>query len=94
MTRHVAPEFVDGILEKARPDAAAAAPAGQLPDALTEQEMKVLELIVAGCSNKKIAAELVITVGTAKWHVHNIYEKLGVNGRSQAIARAYDLQLV
>jgi len=51
----------------------------------------VLHLIVEGKSNQEIAGELVISVGTAKWHVHNILQKLGVNNRPQAIARAHEL---
>jgi LuxR family maltose regulon positive regulatory protein len=62
-----------------------------LPDPLSEQERRVLTLIVAGKSNAEIAAELVITVGTAKWHVHNILQKLGASNRPQAIARAREL---
>jgi len=66
-------------------------PLDQLIDPLSEQEVRVLGLIVAGKTNREIADELVISVGTAKWHVHNILQKLGVNNRSQAIARAREL---
>ena len=62
-------------------------------DPLTEQELRILHLIVAGKSNREIAEELVISVGTAKWHVHNILQKLGVGNRPQAIARARELGL-
>jgi len=86
--RATAPAFVDEIL-KDHP----ASPLGALPDPLSEQELRVLNLIVAGKSNQEIAAELVISVGTAKWHVHNILQKLGVNNRPQAIARARELEL-
>lgn len=63
------------------------------PDTLSEQEMRVLLLVVAGKSNYEIATELVITPGTAKWHVHNILQKLGVNSRPKAIALARELGL-
>jgi LuxR family maltose regulon positive regulatory protein len=63
----------------------------QLSSPLSEQEVRVLTLIVAGKSNKEIAEELVISLGTAKWHVHNVLQKLGVNNRPQAIARAREL---
>jgi len=49
----------------------------QLLDPLSEQEIRVLKLIVAGKSNQQIADELDISVGTAKWYVHNILQKLG-----------------
>ncbi len=66
-------------------------PLSTLPEPLSEQEMRVLTLIVAGKSNQEIADALVITAGTAKWHVHNILQKLGVSNRPQAIARAREL---
>ncbi len=65
-----------------------------LIEPLSERELEVLQLLVAGHSNSDIAAELVITVGTAKWHLHNIYQKLDVASRAQAIARAHALDLV
>ena len=64
-----------------------------LVEPLSEQELKVLSLLSAGLSNQEIAAELVIGLGTVKWHAHNLYGKLGVNSRTQAIARMQELQL-
>jgi LuxR family maltose regulon positive regulatory protein len=87
-TRSAAPAFVDSILEATRPEAE---PSTKLPDPLSEQERRVLRLIVEGKSNQDIAAELVISPGTAKWHVHNILQKLGVNNRAQAIVCAREL---
>jgi LuxR family maltose regulon positive regulatory protein len=69
-------------------------PAGDLLDPLTEREMEVLRLICAGYSNPEIADELVITVNTVKKHAGNVYGKLGVRSRTQAVARARDLGLV
>jgi LuxR family maltose regulon positive regulatory protein len=54
----------------------------------------VLELLAQGLSNREIAERLFITVGTVKTHVHNIYGKLGVRGRTQAAARARELGLL
>jgi LuxR family maltose regulon positive regulatory protein len=88
--RGEAPAYVDGLLAALTP-AAPAAPLADLPEPLSEQELRVLSLIVAGKSNREIAEELVITVGTAKWHVHNVLQKLGVGSRPQAIARAREL---
>ena len=90
--RSAAPEFVDLLLGQNQPEGESrSAPIEQLPDPLSEQEIRVLKLIVAGKSNQQIADELVITVGTAKWHVHNVLRKLGVGNRPQAIARAREL---
>ncbi|MAT42839.1 MAG: hypothetical protein CL609_10885 [Anaerolineaceae bacterium] len=55
---------------------------------LTPREMEVLELIATGASNQKIADELVVTVRTVKKHTSNIYGKLGVESRTQAVAYA------
>jgi LuxR family maltose regulon positive regulatory protein len=65
-----------------------------LLEPLSEQELTVLQLIAAGCSNQAIAEQLVITVGTAKWHVHNLYGKLGISGRLAAVACARELGLL
>jgi len=88
--RGEAPAYVAGLLAALTPGAPAA-PLADLPEPLSEQELRVLRLIVAGKSNREIAEELVITVGTAKWHVHNVLQKLGVGSRPQAIARAREL---
>jgi LuxR family maltose regulon positive regulatory protein len=90
--RYAAPELVDSILNVIpAPAESRSALLDRLPDPLSEQEIRVLKLIVAGKSNAEIAAELVISVGTAKWHVHNVLQKLGVGNRPQAIARAREL---
>ena len=61
---------------------------------LTERELEVLELIVAGCSNAAIAEKLYITVGTVKTHVRNILNKLCADDRTQAAVRALRAGLV
>lgn len=55
---------------------------------LTERELEVLELIVAGRSNAEIAEKLYITVGTVKTHVRSILNKLCADDRTQAAVRA------
>lgn len=55
---------------------------------LTERELEVLKLIVAGQSNKEIGAALSITEGTVKVHVNNLLGKLGVSDRTQAVTEA------
>lgn len=59
-----------------------------LVEALSEREMEVLRLVAAGRSNRQIAEQLVLSLGTVKSHVHNIYGKLGVGNRTQAVAKA------
>ncbi len=61
---------------------------------LTEQEMRVLRLIANGLSNREIAPRLAITGETVKFHIKNIYRKLEVNNRVQALQRARAFQLL
>lgn len=61
---------------------------------LSERELEVLALIAAGHSNKGIASELVIAIGTVKRHTVNIFNKLDVKNRTEAVAKARDLGLL
>ncbi len=61
---------------------------------LTDRELEVLELIVAGCSNAEISDKLYITVGTVKTHVCHILNKLCADDRTQAAVRALRAGLV
>ncbi len=65
-----------------------------LLDALSEREHTVLLLIAEGLSNQEIARALVVTVSTVKTHLNNIYAKLHVHTRLQAVTRAYELGLL
>jgi LuxR family maltose regulon positive regulatory protein len=65
-----------------------------LIEPLSERELEILGLIAAGMSNQQIADELIISVGTVKWHLNNIYGKLGVRRRTQAVAHARALRLL
>lgn len=62
--------------------------------ALTPREKEILSLMAQGMSNKQIAHHLYIGIGTAKWHINNIYGKLHVKRRSQAVAQARKLGLL
>jgi LuxR family maltose regulon positive regulatory protein len=53
-----------------------------------------LRLLAQGCSNQAIADELVIAVSTVKKHINNIFGKLGVANRTQAINRARELDIL
>ena len=61
---------------------------------LTPREQEVLCLLAGGLSNREIAEKLVFSLGTVKWYVNQIYSKLGVGSRTQAIVRANELQLL
>ena len=66
----------------------------ELVDPLTERELEVLSLLAEGLSNREAAERLFLSVGTIKRHTHNIYGKLGVNSRTQAIVRGQGLGLL
>ncbi len=57
---------------------------------LTSREFEVLALLNDGLSNKSISEKLFISVGTTKWHLNNIYGKLGVGRRTEALTFARD----
>jgi len=65
-----------------------------LVEPLSERELEVLRLIADGFSNAEIAGRLIIAQGTVKRHINNIYGKLEVQSRTQAVARARELGLV
>lgn len=55
---------------------------------LTKKEQKILAAAESGLSNKELAAQLFVSEGTVKWHLHNIYNKLDAKNRSDALAKA------
>jgi len=99
-SRGIAPQYVGGLLaafEAPAPAGAGIVPAPRpsaLVEPLSERELEVLRLIAAGLSNQEIADKLVISIRTVKKHVQNIHGKLDVRSRTQAIARARELNLL
>lgn len=64
-----------------------------LIEPLSERELEILRLIITGHTNQAIADQLIVALSTVKWHINNIYSKLGVRTRSQAIAEARRLEI-
>jgi LuxR family transcriptional regulator, maltose regulon positive regulatory protein len=71
-----------------------ASPEAVLPEPPSERELEVLTLVAAGKSNRRIAEELFVSVGTVKTHINNLYRKLDAHSRTQAVARARELKLL
>jgi LuxR family transcriptional regulator, maltose regulon positive regulatory protein len=65
-----------------------------LSEPLSEREIEVLRLIAAGMTNKEIAEQLYLAVGTVKKHSFTIYQKLDVKNRLQAVQKSKDLRLI
>jgi LuxR family maltose regulon positive regulatory protein len=65
-----------------------------LVDPLSQRELELLRLVAAGRTNQEIAEELFLAIGTVKKHLNNIFGKLEVQSRTQAIARARELNLL
>lgn len=97
--RGMAPDYVAMLLAtfdgQHEPGTVPAIPAhSALIEPLTEREIEVLHLLNDGASNSDIARRLVVSVNTVKRHVYNICSKLGVQSRTQALARARTLHLI
>jgi LuxR family transcriptional regulator, maltose regulon positive regulatory protein len=97
LAENVPPGYLARLLASF-PQAAAPHPAGRavpgLVEPLSERELEVLQLLAAGRSNQQIAEELVVALDTVKKHVSHILDKLGAANRTQAVARARELQLL
>ena len=66
----------------------------QALEALTAKERKLLTFVAMGLSNKDLAERLSVSTNTVKWHLRNIFEKLQINNRMQAVAVARQMGLV
>jgi len=94
-SRDVMSDYVATLLAAFGTDLAFPAPAERaLPEPLTHREQEILELVAAGLTNHEIADKLVISPQTVKKHTGNIYDKLGVRSRTEAAARARELDLL
>ena len=94
-SRNVMPDYVDTLLDAFGDDTALPdQDGGALPEPLTPREQEILELVAAGLTNREIADTLVISPETVKKHTGTIYGKLGVGNRTEAAARARELDLL
>jgi NarL family two-component system response regulator LiaR len=83
----LSPEAAQVLIQKVNEPA----PPGQ---DMTDREREILSLMVEGLSNNEIAERLIVSPSTVKFHVSNILSKLGVDGRTEAVALAVKYHLV
>jgi LuxR family maltose regulon positive regulatory protein len=95
LTRGIAADYARRLLaafpasEPQKTDSTTAQVAGSdLIEPLTDRELEILELIAEGLTNPEIATKLFLSLHTVKTHTHNIYGKLGVHNRTQAVTKA------
>ena len=93
-TRGTATRYIDKILQTLKETDTQSEASEALIEPLSERELEILQLIGEGLSNQQISEKLFLTVGTVKWHINNIYGKLGVRRRTQALARARELKVL
>ena len=63
-------------------------------DVLTERQQEIVQLLVRGLSNREMAQELQISERTVKYHLGAVFDRLGANNRTEAVAAAMDMGLV
>ncbi len=91
-------DTIDRILAAYEPEAMGGSKAARsiagTPETLSKRELDVLRLLAQGCPDKKIAQMLVIAPETVHKHLKNIYGKLDVHNRTEAVLRAHELELI
>jgi LuxR family maltose regulon positive regulatory protein len=95
--QNVLPNYVRKLLAAFAADEAGPSPAPEqsgLVEPLSERELEVLGLMSEGLTNPDIAKRLVISLSTVKTHLNNIYGKLSVRNRAEAVLRAKELGLL
>ena len=91
------PSYLTSLMRETgvRPETASAqSAAADLPEQLTTREIEILRLVAAGMRNQEIADHLFISLSTVKRHIANAYGKLDVRHRTEAVARANELNLL
>jgi len=64
------------------------------PEELSERELQILEKLATGCSYNAIGREIFLSTDGVRYHIRNIYQKLQVHSRSEAIAKGISRKLI
>lgn len=88
LQKGIYPEFCNTLLDNFHSQTEKTSSNCGLVEPISEREMDVLLLIEQGCSNKEIAQELLLSLSTIKSHARNIFSKLGVKSRTEAVSKA------
>ncbi len=83
--QYVSPSLAVAILQKRRAESSLTGSQKTVIQSLTDREREILELLAQGLSNKAIAARLYLSVRTVEGHLANIYSRLGVHSRTEAM---------
>jgi LuxR family maltose regulon positive regulatory protein len=86
--------YAQRLIAAARPTENAGAKVTSPNASLSERESEVLQLMAQAMTNKKIARTLGVSPETVKWHIKNLFAKLGVAGRVEAIAKWRDMNIL
>lgn len=96
--RNIAADYAIKLLNlidtDTQPDVPEHSPSSLLVDPLSDRELEVLHLMAQDLSYKEIANQIVVSLNTVRTHVKNIYSKLMVHKRSEAVAKARELNLL
>jgi LuxR family transcriptional regulator, maltose regulon positive regulatory protein len=108
VTQGTRPRYTAMLLEAIETQLVAMAPVASTPEAaeqppgtiraladpLSQRELQILTLICKGLSNQEIGQQIFLSLSTVKWHNQNIFDKLDVQRRTEAVARARELNLL
>jgi len=97
VANNISPGYANRLLGEFEPRLKDGIPSKKLPafiEPLSDRELEVLVLIAEGLSNQEVAQQLFISLRTVKWHTTNIYQKLNVKNRTQAVNKARGLGIL
>lgn len=92
--RDIAAEYAIKLLTQIDTDSQSDTPSSILIDPLSDRELEVLHLMAQDLSYREIANQILVSLNTVRTHVKNIYSKLMVHKRSEAVAKARELNLL